>query len=280
MELGSNLSGFWSCCSKLFFFVVFVTLVSCLYEKRYPNIHDIGFLLLKDNYNYWFIKAYLMLYIMSPVLNAFVESATKEQFRLILILFFGFTFLWGWLLDGAVWIKHGHSGIFFMGLYLLSRYMNLYAVKDITIQRTSCIIVYLLMSVLIAISAFVMLRYGKLGTIRRIYYYTCPLVIIQAAAFMLFVTKIKLKSAVINWIAISTLAIYLVHSSPFWSKTFYDNLISEWFVSKETSTFLIRTAILVFVTFWLSIFVDKIRIAIWNAFSKLLEHATAQRSKD
>lgn len=205
---------------------------------------------------------------MSPVLNCFVESATKEQFRLILILFFGFIFLWGWIFDGAVWIKHGHSGIFFMGLYLLSRYMNLYAVKDVYIRKTTCFVIYLLISLLIAFFAFVMLRYGELGSIRRIYYYTCPLVIIQAAAFMLFFTKFKFKSATINWIAISTLAIYLVHSSPFWSKTFYDNLISEWFVSQDTCTFLTRTAILVFVTFWLSIFVDKIRIAIWNVLSK------------
>ena len=42
----------------------------------------------------WFIKAYLLLYILSPVLNAFVETTSRKQFKVILIAFYLFQFIY------------------------------------------------------------------------------------------------------------------------------------------------------------------------------------------
>ena len=40
--------------------------------------------------DYWFVKAYLALYIISPVLNTFVEHSPRQQFKYVLIAFFAF----------------------------------------------------------------------------------------------------------------------------------------------------------------------------------------------
>ena len=39
---------------------------------------------------YWFIKAYAVLLIISPILNAFVNQASEKQHRNVLIAFFCF----------------------------------------------------------------------------------------------------------------------------------------------------------------------------------------------
>lgn len=49
----------------------------------------------------WFIKAYLVLYIVSPILNAFVEHSTKKQFSIILVAFFSFQTIYAWGTSGA-----------------------------------------------------------------------------------------------------------------------------------------------------------------------------------
>ena len=78
--------------------------------------------LLKSN---WFIKAYLGLYILTPVLNTFVKIANKSQIKLFLIVFFTYQTIYGWY--GAVpFFAQGHSTLSFIGLYILGRYLNLH----------------------------------------------------------------------------------------------------------------------------------------------------------
>ena len=75
----------------------------------------------------WFVKAYLLLFILSPVLNAFVERAERRLFRNVLIGFYTFQLLYGWIFSSAVtYINDGYSVTSFIGLYLLMRYVATY----------------------------------------------------------------------------------------------------------------------------------------------------------
>ena len=86
-----RLSRLWELLFQVLFFAVCIITIACIYEQRWPVMRDLGYLLLSDNYDYWFVKAYLMLYILSPVLNAFVERASREQLLQVLLLFFVLT---------------------------------------------------------------------------------------------------------------------------------------------------------------------------------------------
>ena len=78
----------------------------------------------------WFIKSYLFLYILSPVLNAFVETAPRVVFKKVLIAYFTMLIVCGWLFPESVtYISLGYSPLSFIGLYLLARYVNLYRPK-------------------------------------------------------------------------------------------------------------------------------------------------------
>ena len=75
----------------------------------------------------WFIKAYILLYILAPVLNAFVDKVSRKDFKNVLIAFFTFEFVYGWIFSGSTQhIQDGYSTISFIGLYLLARYARLY----------------------------------------------------------------------------------------------------------------------------------------------------------
>lgn len=85
-----------SICSFLFQ-IVFLQILSYvvfvftgLVELNKESIKD---LMMLKPFQGWFIKAYLLLYIISPVLNAFVENASKRKLRNVLIAYWSFLIL-------------------------------------------------------------------------------------------------------------------------------------------------------------------------------------------
>lgn len=65
----------------------------------------------------WFIKAYLLLYILSPVLNSFSENASKGVFQKVLAFYWMFLFGLGWIVDATSYINEATP------LFLLSDYI-------------------------------------------------------------------------------------------------------------------------------------------------------------
>ena len=103
----------------------------------------------------WFIKAYILLYILAPVLNAFVEKASQKDFRNVLIAFFTFEFIYGWIFSGSTQhIQSGYSTISFIGLYLLARYVRLYQ-PPISLKSKSFYIVSLCIAPICVTAAYI-----------------------------------------------------------------------------------------------------------------------------
>ncbi|MCH5327269.1 MAG: acyltransferase family protein [Duncaniella sp.] len=67
----------------------------------------------------WFIVAYIALYILSPILNSFLENSSKKQIEIFLVSFYLFQTVYTiYLLTG--YISHGYSPFSFIGLYVLA----------------------------------------------------------------------------------------------------------------------------------------------------------------
>ena len=54
----------------------------------------------------WFIKAYLLLYILSPVLNKFSENTRPKIFSNVLIAYWVFLFIFGWITESTAYINN------------------------------------------------------------------------------------------------------------------------------------------------------------------------------
>lgn len=73
---------------------------------------------------FWFVKAYLLLYLLSPVLNGFIQQVSEREYGIIVFGFFLFQTIYGWLFQSVSWFNYGYSAISFVGLYLLSGYVR------------------------------------------------------------------------------------------------------------------------------------------------------------
>lgn len=230
-----------------------------------------SFFLIGDG-DYWFVKCYLLMYIFVPVMNSFVEHCTERQFRTFLIVFYAFQSLYGFI-GGADWFKFGYSGLSFMGLYLLARYIRLYPNRLTSFNKRWDMIVYFMFVVVMTLLGIAVLATGQNPKIiGRIYAYTSPLVIIPSIYFLLFFTKIKLSyNKVINWVAASCFAIYLVHSNC-WLARYYNQAISYFFTTFKGVAFIIRAMLFISLVFVGSILIDKLRILFWKWWCSLLNN--------
>lgn len=108
-------------CAFFFFGIYAFMVITGLQMLSWQGI-KIAFMLTPKN---WFVKAYIGLYILAPVLNYFCDKASRKQFRNLLIGFFIFQTIYG-CSGAAVFIESGYSTFSFIGLYLLARYLRIY----------------------------------------------------------------------------------------------------------------------------------------------------------
>ena len=209
----------------------------------------------------WFVGAYMVLYVISPILNAFVSTASNDTFKKVLIAFF---FIQTVLGVHSKWnfFCSGYSPLSFIGLYLLARYMKLYAGRFCTLKKRYDVAIYLCT---VLFTTFLAMIFGRAGHDSQVLYeYLSPVVIVSSVYFFLFFTKLSFQSNVVNWIATSAFAVYLFHSDPLFFNQYYLFPIKDFYINDSLPLFLFHTTIIIISVFFVSILVDKIRIFLWN----------------
>ena len=257
----------WKGAGKLLFQVLYITLLCALVflilglpvSFRRDILPNLLF-----GSGYWFVVAYLILYAISPVLNAFIERASQKEYRNVLIAWMIVEFVYGFLLDTGHF-AFGFSPLSFIGLYLLARYARLYPGKLFSLSIRDNFLVYIGVT-LLSIVAF-WFGYKWFGMGFHLNHYDSPLAIVASLYFLLAFSKMKFQSKTINWLASSAFAIYLVHEnllvSP-WYHRFFDNM-TEW----GTPLMTYPIAALLLLLFGLfCIFIDKPRVYLWDIIAK------------
>lgn len=236
-----------------------------------------AFLLYKNAY--WFVWAYLILYIMSPVLNAFIEKSDKHAFKRVLILFFSIETV-VFIFTTCGFFQAGYNPLSFIGLYLLARYTKLFTKIG---HKYSYLATYLLCAfintVICFIPAFLGIDNETLRTISLSY--TNPLNIIGALSLLLYFSKLNFNSKAINYIATSCFAVYLLHMH-FCLSNYYKGYAKEIFHNYSGIIYFALITAFIVAVFLISVLIDKIRIVcfnlIWNKYEniKAINDKTAQ----
>ena len=87
---------------------------------------------------------------------------------------------------------------------------------------------------------------------------------------LLFFSKLKFQSKMVNWLGISALAVYLTHSNTPLGQ-YYDLYIREWHDSLPRFPFILHAALFILAVFFGSILIDKVRVALWKMLTRIKE---------
>lgn len=209
---------------------------------------------------YWFVVSYLLLYILSPVLNSFIELSKPSTVKKILISFFSFETLYGFIF-GQGGFEGGYSTMSFIGLYLLARHLRVNGSKILHLSKIACISSYLFISMIMTIIATIgyLLGHGSIG-----YYmirYNNPIVIISSLFLFLAFTQLNFKNCFVNHFGSFALAVYLIHNNPH-IFPYYRNAVIYLKESFEGSLGIFLVIVFVLLVMISSLFIEKIRLAI------------------
>ena len=211
----------------------------------------------------WFIKAYLLLYILSPVLNRFVCTTNQTEFKWILIGFFSFSCTYGWI-GAASFMCDGYSTIFFIGLYLLARYLRIYTPQWSMLSAKSDILIYFSIALFVTVVSFAIPFFTGRNIPLNFWSYISPTTITGALFLLLAFSKMNIQNnRFINWCGISCFAVFLMHMSPNTLWHFKDMFVLL-HSTLSVCMYWIVTLLLLLIIFFVSIIVDKIRILVWD----------------
>lgn len=261
----------WGLIFQVVFFSLAIYAALCVINPQgYANFGSLATALLLHNCDYWFVKSYLLLFLLAPMLNKFIEEATKKQLGIFLLCFYAIQTIYGWLsINGASDFAGGYSMLSFIGLYTLAAYLRLHGSMFNSWRAIHFIAVYLGIAAVQAVVAIAVTRLG-LPIAGRLFTYTNPLVIIQSASIVMAFAKMKGSNIdIINWVAASCFAVYLFHGNEFLLRPYYAKYINGIFQTNGITTAILLTAAFIAVVFVASILIDKVRLLLWNGICRI-----------
>lgn len=247
----------------LFFSLGFFIVFSVINPSEAFTIDRIkGIFLL--NGDYWFVKAYLILFILSPVLNDFVDKASQKEFLTFLVSFYTFHTIYGWCMDASVaFTMNGTTGLSFIGLYMLGRYVRLFPSYLTCLPKEKDLLIYLGGGLILCVFNLLFLYLNHSITVSgRLYSYASPIVIASSLYFLLFFSKLSFTSKKVNWVASSCFAVYLFHCNGFFFKDYFREPI--YYLYHKTAASVFWITLYVFLIYMIAVFIDKIRIYLWK----------------
>lgn len=254
---------------QIFFYNILIYLI-CVITSYVPLSfkHFISHL---NVLTHWFIPAYIALYLLSPILNLFIENASKRQSLLTVAAFVFLDVFMGWVHD-YLGFNGGYSVLHFMVIYLIARYIKIHGGKAFSFNKKWDLLIYFLISFLVPL--MVVVSYYKAPFLWRgagkLFWYNNPLIIISSVYFSLYFTKLKFHSKLVNIVGASSFAVYLIHT---------DNLVRVWcitgfsqslFYSHNVLFFSVATLLLLVALFIVATVVDQIRKRLWLKIQSLI----------
>lgn len=218
--------------------------------------------------DYWFIPIYLSLYLFSPVLNAFIKSASQSQYMITICCALALQSMYGWLSPNEQGFLEGRSPMSFCILYLLARYIHLYADGLKSLTKKQITLIFIVINCLAAVIVFCGYYFHLQMIADTIYKFSSLFTISLAVLIVLFFYHVRLKSKIVNWIAASSFAVFLVHCFPYFNSEIYHTVIKYFYLHYDGMLFAGLTALFIIAIYAGSILIDQLRIALWKVVSK------------
>lgn len=248
---------------QTFFYSVVLLLISIAIGWHSFDIKkDIGAFLPIISIQYWFISTYVVLYIISPLLNISIDSISSNTFKKILIVGFIIFYVWptfSCLTNSRQFIGDEGMGIVnFSYLYLLGRYLRLHYIQNRSpyfYLSGFLISGFILFICTFSISLIIGNGFSSL--------FACNTIFIFFGSLFLFLSfkKIQLHSNLINFMAKSCLAVYLIHYNP----NIWWNICKSFGVSNYHGIpYILLLFIFPIIIYTLCVFIERFRILITN----------------
>ena len=239
--------------------------------------------------HYWFMTAYVLMYLFLPVLMAGVGKLTKKQFQIVLcVLFFVFCGMKSVLPIKLTTDMQGYDCIWYLCMALLAAYIRLYGITFFRNKKRSLLVYLISATAIFSVSMLfrcIYIQTGKLSDIVMVCYnYNHILVVLASVGFFCLFLHMQINSGLLSRVicklAPYTLGVYLWHENiairyewPLWIQNFLGG-------ATEGTLWFLALFISVVAVFAIGICLDMIRSLLFKGAHKLLLFLKPYRKLD
>ncbi len=220
--------------------------------------------------HYWFIRTYLQFYLFVPIVNIFLEHSDMRRriYTLVILAFINFWF--GAIVHGDPSLLDGKNIVNFTFLYILGNTVRSYRDMLGRIRMAYYATAFVVLNLLLVVACFCSPTLVKHGIMRIAFGYNSPLLTLNAMLLFLVFSKLHFKSNVVNSLASSVFAIYLITCQPLVQEGILRDG-AEWLMANTSSQIALCGSLMAYtlVIMIATISIDKILSPIWSLTSKL-----------
>ena len=239
---------------ETFFYSIVIMAIYYFTGTRQINIKETFITTFSGLYGtYWFITTYLILYLFFPFVNKMLDVDKKKHIFIIIL----FIILFCAIPTFTLAVNFENQLFYFITLYSIGAYIRKYGVPKLMKHKT----ITILLSIAIYILACIISLITKNMSANFLWCNRDSIfIVLSSILFFMFFYNIKIKNnKIINTIAGTTFAIYLIHEHPFnrdfiWKNFFHTDLFyNEWYFI----IMVICTSIVIFIVCSLIDFIRK-----------------------
>lgn len=256
----------------LFYSLLIYLLLVVLGQVKFSKTELINSLLPTITNRYWFVTAYMGLYVLIPFINKLANSLNKKEYiTLLVILTFCLSIVK--TIYPTNDIMNGSGIIWFIYLYLLAGYIRIYFDKKVASYK-------LLILYLATIAIQIVIRNISIKSqisIVKTYTYTSYnnswfFTLVETLAVFLLFMNIKIKNEKINkaitTVTPLTLGVYLIHDNKYLRPVLWDKILHPLTYLNSGISVVIAGVVDVALIFIVCCIIEKLRQLIFEGFSK------------
>jgi len=183
---------------------------------------------------WWFLTTYMLLMLVSPVLNLAHNLEKKAYAILLLLLLFLNSIAGVFWIPTSFWGNSGYALMNFITIYLLAGFLKRHHVEH---GRLFYLSIFVASSIAIYGVAYYYIQTSQAQWVfPRAFAYNSPLLILSAFSIFMFFKSFKFKAKWIFFFSPLVLGVYLLHDHPFVRSVLYTKILglpalkdSAWF---------------------------------------------------
>lgn len=212
---------------------------------------------------------------LSGPINRCIDNCSLKPLQYTIGVFVFINVYLGWI-QGVDYAKDGYNLFNFIMLYLIGRYLRLYWKNDYKAGRD--VAVFVSSSAGTACLALALNYWGR--NVYMALSYNSPFVILSAISMLLLFTKLHFTSKVVNYLASSSLAIYLFQEGGY---NFYKKIKAMYVTEEHTVSFILMIVVFFVLSMLIPILIDKLRLLVFGRaeakVSELLDRKCFRKSE-
>lgn len=189
---------------------------------------------------WWFINCYLQLMLLSPLINASLDTEDNKRYRYIVGILLFISCISGFYFENYI-NKNGYNLFHFITVYVVGDAVRRSGIKE-RFTPVIFVTVYMVSSATLLVCSL----YEVEGTT----YYNNPILLLAAVSLFCLISKLGINSKAINTFASFMLPVYLLQDGPFGNNIYqhlYDKGVALNFSGAEYFSTLLIYIILLFI---------------------------------